>query len=255
MNSATDYTGSTLTAAQDTNFYDIDINIKAVFRIRFEVANTAVSAGNIIRRLEFREDSGAWTQITTGTNNVRLYNSTNFADGAATTQKLTAVGTFIAGQGKDTGSDTTQISLTNGYNVEDEWCLQFQSGAFGHTYQFRVTNAGATLDTYTVTPSLAIINWSYVGSYKYYDANKFTNPTFYLEANIYTSNASFPCYARLINTTDVIILATSKVGTNATSRVRLRSDAITLVNDKTYRVQVGVAKGGAVNYTRGTYTP
>jgi hypothetical protein len=61
----------------------------------------------------------------------------------------------MAGQGKDTGSDTSSISLTNGYYTEDEYSLKFQAGAGGNTYQFRITNAGAALDNYTATPSIS----------------------------------------------------------------------------------------------------
>ncbi len=138
-------------AAEDTNY---DVGIATTFRLRIETANTGTVAGSITRRLEFKEDSGSWTQITTGTNNVRLSNSSNFTDGDATTSRLTAVGTFMAGQGKDTGSDTSSISLTNAYNTEDEYSLILQSGAAGHAYTFRITNAGVALDTYTVTPAI-----------------------------------------------------------------------------------------------------
>ncbi len=145
LNSATAY------AAEDTNY---NVNISTNFRIRFETANTGTGATNVTRRLEFKEDAGAWTQITTGTNNVRLVDSSNFTDGDATTSRLTATGTFTAGKGKDTGSDTTQISLTGSYYTEDEYSLKFQAAALTHTYQFRITNAGVALDTYTVTPSI-----------------------------------------------------------------------------------------------------
>lgn len=138
-------------AAEDANY---NIGLNTTFRLRIEVANTAASSGNLTPRLEFKEDSGSWTQITTGSNNVRLSNSTNFADGAATTTRLTAVGTFAAGEGKDTGSDATLLSLTNNYYTEHEYSLILQSGASGKSYQFRITNAGTALDTYTVTPAI-----------------------------------------------------------------------------------------------------
>ena len=64
-------------------------------------------------RLEFKEGSGAWTQITTNSNNVRLSSSSNFSDGDATTARLTdALGyTFNAGQGKFAGSDRHESRL------------------------------------------------------------------------------------------------------------------------------------------------
>ena len=147
---------ATALVGEDAN-YNIGLNTN--FRIRFETANVGTSAINISRRLEFREYSGgswgAWTQITTNSNNVRLVDSLIFTDGDATSSRLTAVGTFMAGQGKDTGSDTSSISLTNGYYTEDEYSLKFQAGAGGNTYQFRITNAGAALDNYTATPSIS----------------------------------------------------------------------------------------------------
>jgi len=147
---------ATALAGEDIN-YNVGLNTN--FRIRFETVNTGAAAINIVRRLEFREYSGgvwgAWTQITTSTNNVRLADSLIFADTAATTSRLTAVGTFMAGQGKDTGSDTSSISLTNGYYTEDEYSLKFQAGAAGNTYQFRITNAGVALDSYNISPSIS----------------------------------------------------------------------------------------------------
>ncbi|MDP3997298.1 MAG: hypothetical protein Q8P73_02240, partial [bacterium] len=153
LNSATAY------AAEDTNK---SVLIGANFRLRFSVANTGDAAGDITRRLEFSEDAGDWTQITTGTNNVRLVNSTEFTDGDATTALLTPTGTFAAGQGKDTGSDTSQISLTNAYYVEDEYALKFETAADGHSYQFRITNAGTAI-SYTNTPNIAATTKQYMG--------------------------------------------------------------------------------------------
>ncbi len=138
-------------AAQDTNY---NVGVSTTFRLRIETANTGTGAGSITRRLEFKEDSGSWTQITTNSNNVRLSDSSNFTDGAATTTRLTAVGTFQAGQGKDTSSDTSSLSLTNGNYTEDEYSLILQSTASGHSYSFRITNSGTALDTYSVTPAI-----------------------------------------------------------------------------------------------------
>ena len=87
--------------------------------------------------------------------NVSLVDSTNFTDGDATTSRLTATGTFSAGQGKDTGSDTSSISLANGYYTEDEYSLKFDSGANGNTYQFRITNVGTPLTTYASIPTVS----------------------------------------------------------------------------------------------------
>ncbi len=145
---------ATQLAAEDTTYSNASVSTN--YRVRIETANTGTGAGNISRRLEFKEDAGAWTQITTNSNNVRLSLSSQFADAAATTQRLTGVGTFTAGQGKESGSDTSSISLTNAYNTEDEYSFAFQTGAASKTYQFRISNAGVALTTYTQTPQMAV---------------------------------------------------------------------------------------------------
>ncbi len=145
LNSADPY------AVEDTN---ANLTTGVPFRVRFSIANTGTVSGSITRRIEFKEDSGSWTQITANTNNIRLSASSMFADADATTSRLTGTGTFTPGQGKDTGSETTQISLSNSYYLEDEFSLVLTSGASGHSYQLRITNGGTPLDVYNATPSI-----------------------------------------------------------------------------------------------------
>jgi hypothetical protein len=143
-------------AAEDAN-YAVTVGTK--FRIRFEVTNTGTSPPTFARRLEFKEANGAWTQITTNSNNVRLTssNSSDFHDGDATTTRLTPVGTFVAGQGKYAGSDTTSATLAANKYIEDEYCLQFQAGAVGYAYQFRITAGGNVFDIYDQIPTISPI--------------------------------------------------------------------------------------------------
>jgi len=138
-------------AAQDTSY---NIGVNTIFRIRFEVANTSSNSGTLISRLEFKEDSGAWTEITTNSNNVHLAISSFFTDGAATTSRLTSTGSFVPGQGKDTSSDTSVVSLGASSYTEDEYAIILEASAAGHSYQFRITNAGTPLDNYVVFPSI-----------------------------------------------------------------------------------------------------
>ena len=150
LNSATTYTSNT-------------IKTNSTFRLRFEVANLGTSGGNITRRLEFQENGGAWTQLTTNSNNVRLIDSTYFTDGAATTSKLPPHGTFIAGQGKDTGSDTSPLSLNANYYTEDEYALSFQDAASGNSYAFRITDAGTALTAAYGNTTIAAMTGQYIG--------------------------------------------------------------------------------------------
>lgn len=154
-------TGSVLNDATALNSQDLNYNValNTTFRIRFETANTGGVAADIVRRLEFSENGGAWTQITTNSNNVRLANSILFADGDATTTRLTATGIFMAGQGiMNQDSDTSSISLTNAYYTEDEYALKFETGAQGKIYQFRLVNYvnpnNVAYDVYTVIPTI-----------------------------------------------------------------------------------------------------
>jgi len=252
INNSTALAGSLVTAAQDTAFYDIETSTK--LHIRIEVANTGTVAGNITRRLEFSEDGGAWTQITTGTNNVRLASSTTFADGDATTSRLTAVGSFQAGKGKQSGSDTTSLSLTNGNYTEDEWSVIFQSTASGHAYQFRVTNAGVIIQGYLVTPTIAPISWANFGG--------FNTPNYSWQnrkshVNIKTSNANFPGYFRLLDVTAGNVAVTnSKVGTTNTSTAEVTgSSTFSLTSGHQYRGQLGIAHGGTASLLRVSSTP
>lgn len=141
---------ATAMAAEDTDISNVEKETN--FRIRYSVANTGTWPGDIRRRLEWRVSGGSWATIDILTGAVRLSSSTKFADGDATTNRLTLTGTFMAGQGKESGSDATQISLTDAYCVEDEWCVAFNpEAAAGATYEFRVTRAGYALNTYTQT--------------------------------------------------------------------------------------------------------
>jgi len=148
---------ATMFAAIDTN---CNIYMGQNFRIRFEVANTGDAAGSVVRRLKFSEDGGTYTTVTTNSNNVRLNDSANFTDAAATTTRLTATGTFVAGQGKDTGADASTVSITNVYYIEDEYSLLFMAGAAGHTYTFRIYSTDAALTTYDQTPTVIALQVS-----------------------------------------------------------------------------------------------
>lgn len=146
LNAATPY------ADEDTN-YNVTAGVN--FRLRIETTNEGTATGSTVRLLQFREDGGALTNVTTDSNNVRIVNSTNFTDGDATTTRLTAYGgkTFVAGQGKDAGNPTSSVSLSTSQYTEDEWSLKFETAAIGHTYQFGHDDIIFTWDvTPVITP-------------------------------------------------------------------------------------------------------
>ena len=86
--------------------------------------------------------------------------SSNITDGEATTAQLTAPsgkssGTdFDAGKLNDATNDITADPTADDY-TEVEWCLKIATGQTG-TFNFRVSNSGTALDTYTVTPDMTV---------------------------------------------------------------------------------------------------
>ena len=141
--------GATALANEDTNISGV--NTLDNFRVRYEVANTGGASGTITRQAEWRAVGGTWVALgTTTTIPVYITLSSVFADGDATTARLTAVGTFQAGQGKESGSQTSVGTLAASYNTEDEWNIVFGTAAIaGQAYEFRITNQGTALDAYT----------------------------------------------------------------------------------------------------------
>lgn len=95
---------------------------------------------------------------------IDLAASSNIASsGEATTAQLTppsgkTTSDFIAGEIQDDQNPTDAIDITADAYTELEWCMSAVSGVVtdGDVYQFRVTKAGAVLDTYTVTPEWTI---------------------------------------------------------------------------------------------------
>lgn len=88
--------------------------------------------------------------------------SPNFTDGTNTTAQLAAPAgksgaDFQAGELCESSNPVPSIDLGSGKYTEVEWCFQATAAAEdGAQYEFRVTNAGIELDTYTVTPKLSI---------------------------------------------------------------------------------------------------
>lgn len=146
LNNASSYTNE--------NESDLAINAGEIFRLRFQVLNNGTSAGSIARRLEYQEDNGVWKRVPLTGNKVVMALSDSLVDAAPTTAKLTKAGNFQAGQGKDLDSETSRFSLVNGSYVEDEFSVAFGTGAIGHFYQFRISEAGNPLQGYLKMPSI-----------------------------------------------------------------------------------------------------
>lgn len=142
-----------------------------VRRIRVEISNEGPDTGaGITYRLEYGIKSttcsaiGSWIAIpvTATTEDVQLFASTHFTDGAATTNISGGLtdenSTFVAGEIKDTGNQTSGITLTSSDFTEIEYAIQVTSNAtIGDEYCFRLTNAGSTTNfVYSQYPELTI---------------------------------------------------------------------------------------------------
>lgn len=89
--------------------------------------------------------------------------SSNFTNGAATTAQLTAPSgktsgaDFQAGSINETSNPAASLNLASGKYTELEWNMIANEAAIDASqYEFRVTYAGTSLDTTTVTPKWTI---------------------------------------------------------------------------------------------------
>jgi len=247
-------------AAEDTNIEDVAKSTN--FRIRYAIADTGGAEETIIRRLQFRKKLDlSWTDVPTLGLVVVLVNSPNFADQDATTNRLSLDGrTFVAGEGVEaTGgdADTEAVEVNPAYQVEDEWVIEFGVAAENFTsYEFRVVEGDGPSDPFTDYPVIleakteAVIDWADYGEVLIeHDSSKYGTTEIFLEAHLKTSNAVFPCFARLYNVTDSVPVDGSEINNPTTSTDRIRSEAITLLTDKEYKIQFGGMVGVGTTFT------
>lgn len=115
-----------------------------------------VPATNIILRDFY------WTAPGASTDKFDLALSSTVTNGDVTTAQLNAptsktTADFQAGILSESSSPMGSLNLTSGKYTELEWVLAASTSAVtGTQYEFRVTNAGTALDTYSVTPKWTI---------------------------------------------------------------------------------------------------
>ncbi len=149
-------------AAEDANIsWPEDYNL----RIRITVNNTGTGSSGAML-LRYSKNGGAYTTVTTSSNDVRAVDaSANAAVGltlATSEFALTAgAGTAEAGRYTETG---TAAVLANGSYEEDEFAFVIRSAdvSVGDTIDLRMYDAGPTaFTTYTVTPRITVSTPSY----------------------------------------------------------------------------------------------
>jgi hypothetical protein len=149
---------ATWKAAANTNWSQATDEI---FRVRFLIQeDSGGSLNNQAFSLQYRKNGGTWTAVAAQgatSDAVRYADSTNVADGDATTQQLGS-GTFVAGSVEEV-DPSVSISFAGNDETELEYVLEIYSGqaAGGDTIDLRVVKSDSTLlDTYTNTPAITV---------------------------------------------------------------------------------------------------
>jgi hypothetical protein len=152
-------------AAENTQIVNV---VKSdIQRLRFQVSNEGTaSSGSIEYRLEVSDwddtcSTGTYERVSTDAD-WDLVDTREYSDGSASTDVSGVLTnentTFVAGELKDTGDQTSAITLADTEFTELEFAIAPTKDAIdGSTYCFRLTNAGTALDTYTVYAE-AIVN-------------------------------------------------------------------------------------------------
>lgn len=136
---------------------DIVQQVDAPFRVRFEVQNTGLSQADLGYELQFSQNGGTWTTITTSTP-LKASASPNFADDDPTTNLLpSGTGTFSAGVGKEDEAATPNIVVDGGDHTEIEWALVIDSAAAGDTFDLRLKRTDGETMTYTEIPRVTAV--------------------------------------------------------------------------------------------------
>lgn len=178
-------TGATWEANEDTAITSVPKS--TTYRVRFALSNEGgTTTGAQTYQLEVAEtgtcSSGTYAAVPTDTSgDWQVTASTHFTDGAATTNfsgSLTDENTtFVAGEIKDTGNTTGNITLGTTNFTEIEFAVSATSNATDSgSYCFRLTN----VDTYTVYPQATIAAPSLTftqSAYRWYEDSDNENVT------------------------------------------------------------------------------
>ncbi|MCA9354007.1 MAG: DUF2341 domain-containing protein [Candidatus Kaiserbacteria bacterium] len=162
--------GATWAAAQDTALSGLAFNETA--RLRIGIENTGLDIENQNFRLEFAPrlaapscqavSGGSFTAVpvaaSCGTSAICMTTSASTTNGDPTTDHLvTAAGDFVAGEiVANTSNQTSNLDLIQNRYTEVEYAIALTVNATNDAYCFRVTDGGATLDSYAKLPELTL---------------------------------------------------------------------------------------------------
>lgn len=152
--------GAPVLAAQDVNIEALESTAIYGLRLRLQETGGVSGAATDDYMLQYNRKNLGWNNVTTTSAVVRSADTTNFVDGAATTNRLTAgTGAFVAGKcAENTSAGVVDLQITANNFTELLYAIQFvPADVVGNDFiDFRVMRNGAVLTTYTLTPSFTI---------------------------------------------------------------------------------------------------
>ena len=141
---------TTWVAAENTNF---TIDAGETFRLRLEADEQNAKNGAVAGTIEYNHNGGGWVQVTTSSSVLRAVPSSQFNDGAATTNLLTgSARAFVAGEGSEDASPANMA--LNNQQTEHEYALQIIPADVAQDNTIQVRLIG--MDAYTVTPTITV---------------------------------------------------------------------------------------------------
>lgn len=150
-------TAATWKAAENTQ---ITINDFSTLRMRIEMRNSGAASGNVSQNLEYSIDNGTnWISMDNPATNPFTYeSSTNVANGAATTDQMSAGtgGTFVAGL--VIAAPGTAAALASGRKTQYEWIIKPTLNIEpSSTYIFRFFDQQGTATVYPMAVTTCFV--------------------------------------------------------------------------------------------------
>ncbi len=154
-------TTATFIAALNTDWtQDVDVN----FRVRFQATSDGSDEENIVFLLHRNINGGIFQPVDGSSIIVRVFSSSNYTEGDATTEQLAGSNAFLAGEMDDVDGGAGDVNSLIDFpaavrDCEVEYCVRIQSGDVndGDTIQLRLHEGGASFaDGYTEIPTITV---------------------------------------------------------------------------------------------------
>ena len=118
--------GATWIGANDTS---VNLSTDTVLRARFGVIHSSGPVKADGFQLQYRLNSGSWTDVSGGSSVVRANASAYVSNNASTTQQVSTGGTYIGTKQFDSDNGATaNVSILTGYTCDAEFAFKVRSG-------------------------------------------------------------------------------------------------------------------------------